>query len=77
MAAPRSLDLLNYEMVVRAVAGSAGDLDQIITTLSRPFYNLALRMLHAHHDAEDATQEAVIRTTLSVRGRSVSWRIVA
>ena len=77
MAAPRSLDLPNHDMVRRVVAGRAGDRDQIITTLSSPFYNLALRMLHAHHDAEDATQEAVIRTTLSVRGRSVSWRIVA
>ena len=60
-------------MVGRAVAGSATDLDEIITTLSKPFYNLALRMLHGHHDAEDATQEALIRVATnlsSFRGES-------
>jgi len=73
MAAPRSLDRLDNDMVERAVEGSATDLDEIITALSKPFYNLALRMLHNHHDAEDATQEVLIRVATnlsSFRGES-------
>lgn len=48
-------------------------MEEIVATLARPFYNLALRMLHHHHDAEDATQEALIRVVTnlsSFRGES-------
>lgn len=61
MATDRSLDRLDADLVQRATSGDAAAVDEIVTTLSRPIYNLALRMLHQHHDAEDATQEALIR----------------
>ncbi len=73
MATDRSLNQLDADLVQRATSGDAAAVDEIVTTLSRPFYNLALRMLHQHHDAEDATQEALIRlvTNLSsFRGES-------
>lgn len=73
MARDSSLDRLDAELVQRATAGDAAAVDDILTTLSRPFYNLALRMLNHHHDAEDATQEALIRVVTnlsSFRGES-------
>ena len=73
MATDRPLDRLDAELVRRATSGEAEAVDRIVTTLTTPFYNLALRMLHAHHDAEEATQEALIRVVTnlsSFRGRS-------
>ncbi len=73
MPTERPLDRLDLELVQRATAGDAAAVDRIVTTLSTPFYNLALRMLHGHHDAEDATQEALLRVVTnlsSFQGRS-------
>ncbi|NOZ31710.1 MAG: RNA polymerase sigma factor [Alphaproteobacteria bacterium] len=61
MAGSRPLDAINKALVRRAVSGDAGALDKILSAAMRPFYNLALRMLQNHEDAEDATQEALIR----------------
>jgi RNA polymerase sigma factor (sigma-70 family) len=73
-----ALDALTPEVVDRATLGDGAALDVILSTLSRPFYNLALRMLQNHEDAEDAAQECLIRvaTKLSTfRGESrfSSW----
>lgn len=57
----RQLDALTSELVQKATSGDGAALNQIMTSLSRPFYNLALRMLQNHEDAEDATQECLIR----------------
>jgi RNA polymerase sigma factor (sigma-70 family) len=73
MTTDRSLDRLDVELVQRATWGDAAAVDEIVTTLARPFYNLSLRMLQHHHDAEDATQEALIRVVTnlaSFRGES-------
>ncbi len=73
MPTPSPLDQLSHELVKRATSGDAAALDEILTSLSLPFYNLALRMLRQHHDAEDATQEALIRVATnmsSFRGNS-------
>ncbi|MEM7326746.1 MAG: RNA polymerase sigma factor [Actinomycetota bacterium] len=73
MAAERPLDRLDSELVERATSGEAAAVEAIVTTLTTPVYNLALRMLHAHHDAEEATQEALIRVVTnlsSFQGRS-------
>ena len=64
---------LTLEVVEQATSGDASALDRILTLLSRPFYNLALRMLQNHQDAEDASQESLIRvaTKLSTfKGKS-------
>jgi len=78
----RPLDRIDTDLVQRATSGDAGAVDEIVTALSRPFYNLALRMLHHHHDAEDATQEALVRVVTNLatfRGESRfstwSWTI--
>jgi RNA polymerase sigma factor (sigma-70 family) len=73
MATDRTLDRLDAELVQRATDGDPAAVDEIVSTLGRPFYNLALRMLNHHHDAEDATQEALIRVVTnlsSFRGES-------
>ena len=82
MESDRPLDRIDTELVRRATSGDAGAVDEIVTALSRPFYNLALRMLHHHQDAEDATQEALFRVVTNLatfRGESRfstwSWTI--
>jgi RNA polymerase sigma factor (sigma-70 family) len=77
-----ALDALTPEVVDRATSGDGAALDAILSGLSRPFYNLALRMLHNHEDAEDAAQECLVRvaTKLSTfRGESRfstwAWRV--
>jgi RNA polymerase sigma factor (sigma-70 family) len=82
MVTDRPLDRIDAGLVRRATSGDAAAVDEIVTALSRPFYNLALRMLHSHHDAEDAAQEALIRVVTnlsSFRGESRfstwSWTI--
>ncbi|MGI9616799.1 MAG: RNA polymerase sigma factor [Acidimicrobiales bacterium] len=72
------MDRLDAELVQRATSGEAAAVDTIVTTLTTPFYNLALRMLHAHHDAEEATQEALIRVVTNLasfqsRSRFSTW----
>jgi RNA polymerase sigma factor (sigma-70 family) len=61
------------ELVARALAGSAADLEVLLRRHERWIYNVALRMLQRTADAEDATQEALLRivTRLSTfRGES-------
>ena len=55
------LEAITPEVVALATSGDERSLDRILTALSRPFYNLALRMLQNHEDAEDAAQECLIR----------------
>ncbi len=66
MSDDRPLDRLDAELVQRATTGDATAVDEIVTALSRPLYNLALRMLGVHHDAEDAAQEALIRVVTNL-----------
>ena len=66
MESDRPLDRIDTDLVRRATSGDAGAVDEIVTALSRPFYNLALRMLHHHQDAEDATQEALVRVVTNL-----------
>jgi RNA polymerase sigma factor (sigma-70 family) len=68
-----ALEALTPEAVDKATSGDGAALDSILSALSRPFYNLALRMLQNHEDAEDATQECLIRVATklsSYRGES-------
>ncbi len=73
---------LTGELVRQAVAGDAAAIRAIVQDLQRPFFNLALRMLMVPADAEEATQEALLRvvTRLSAfDGRSKfstwAWRV--
>jgi len=58
------------ELVARAVDGDKACLEEVIAALRDPLYRLALRMTWRPADAEDATQEILIR----VITRLASWR---
>ncbi len=49
------------DVVQRAIAGDKDALNQIVTALQGDLYGLSLRMLCNREDAEDATQEILIR----------------
>lgn len=55
------MDEITLLVVQRAVAGERGAMEQIMRALERPFFNLALRMLLSPAEAEDATQECLLR----------------
>jgi RNA polymerase sigma factor (sigma-70 family) len=57
-------------LVARAVDGDKAALEEVIRLLSDPLYRLALRMSWRPADAEDATQEILIRVVT----RLASWR---
>ncbi|HTF54127.1 MAG TPA: RNA polymerase sigma factor [Pseudonocardia sp.] len=61
------------ELVARAVDGDADALEQVVRTVQDAVYRLALRMTGLPADAEDATQEILIR----VITRLSSWRAEA
>jgi RNA polymerase sigma factor (sigma-70 family) len=58
------------ELVARAVDGDKASLEQVVRLLQDPLYRLALRMTWRPADAEDATQEILIRVVT----RLASWR---
>jgi RNA polymerase sigma factor (sigma-70 family) len=58
------------EVVARAIGGDGEALEQVVRLVQDPLYRLALRMLWRPADAEDATQEILIR----VITRLASWR---
>lgn len=53
------------DVVERAAAGDADAVETVVDAVRRPLYNLAVRFFWEPADAEDATQEALIRV---VRG---------
>lgn len=61
------------ELVTRAVGGDKAALEEVVRLLQDPLYRLALRMVWRPADAEDATQEILIR----VITRLASWRAEA
>jgi len=54
------LSALN-ELVARARGGDAAALDELVRSVADDVYGLALRMLWHPQDAEDATQEILVR----------------
>jgi RNA polymerase sigma factor (sigma-70 family) len=58
------------DLVARAVDGDKAALEQVIRLLQDPLYRLALRMAGRPAEAEDATQEILIR----VITRLAAWR---
>ncbi|WP_055586679.1 RNA polymerase sigma factor [Peterkaempfera griseoplana] len=61
------------ELVARAVAGDRAALEEVVRLLQDPLYRLALRMVWRPADAEDATQEILIRVVT----RLATWRAEA
>jgi RNA polymerase sigma factor (sigma-70 family) len=61
------------ELVARAVGGDKAALEQVVRLLQDPLYRLALRMVWRPADAEDATQEILIRVVT----RLATWRAEA
>ena len=63
-------------LVKRAQAGSREDLERLITRHQQWIYNIALRMLYQPQDAEDTTQEILIKliTKLSTFEGKSSFR---
>ncbi len=57
-------------LVARALDGDTAALDEVVRTVQDPVYRLALRMTGLVADAEDATQEILIRVVT----RLSSWR---
>jgi RNA polymerase sigma factor (sigma-70 family) len=61
MTLAASLEQLRPEALERACSGEPKALEELLRVIQRPFYNLALRMLHDRSLAEDATQECLLR----------------
>ncbi|MQY24048.1 RNA polymerase sigma factor [Nocardia macrotermitis] len=61
------------DLVARAVAGDAAAITEVVRLLQDPLYRLALRMTGSPPDAEDATQEILLR----VLGNLSTWRAEA
>jgi RNA polymerase sigma factor (sigma-70 family) len=66
------------ELVRRAQAGSREALEQLITRHQGWIYNIAIRMVYLPEDAEDATQEILIKvitklSTFEGRSRFSTW----
>jgi RNA polymerase sigma factor (sigma-70 family) len=61
MGLAASLDQLKPEVLELASAGDRASLEELLRVIQRPFYNLALRMLHDRVLAEDAAQECLLR----------------
>lgn len=66
------------DLVRDAQNGSKGALEKVVSYCQKPLYNLALRMLKQPQDAEDATQEIMIKVITHLadfRGQSafLTW----
>src|SRR6266850_1337678 len=66
-------DLEDRALVARARSGSREALEELVRRHQGWIYNIAVRMLYHPHDAEDATQEILIKAVIrlsSFEGRS-------
>ncbi|WP_067546714.1 RNA polymerase sigma factor [Nocardia crassostreae] len=66
----RGPDSAERELVARAVAGDSAAVGEIVRQLQDPIYRLSLRMVWRPADAEDATQEILLRAV----GKLDTWR---
>jgi RNA polymerase sigma factor (sigma-70 family) len=66
------------ELAARAVDGDREAVHQLVAAVQRDVYRVALRMLWHHEDAEDATQEILVRVITRLaqfdgRSRLTTW----
>ncbi|WP_447591010.1 RNA polymerase sigma factor [Aquipseudomonas campi] len=64
---------IDHAWLQLAQQGDPAALDRLLLTIQPTIFNLAMRMLHQHEDAQDATQEILLRITThlsSFRGES-------
>lgn len=66
------------DLIQLAVGGDRDALDELVRGLQGDIYGLALRMLWNREDAEDATQEILVRTVTRLsqfdfRSRLKTW----
>jgi RNA polymerase sigma factor (sigma-70 family) len=61
-------DNLDEELATRAKAGDREQLELLLTRHLPWLFNLSLRMLHRRADAEDATQEILLKTIKALPG---------
>jgi RNA polymerase sigma factor (sigma-70 family) len=61
MGLAASLEHLPLAVIERACAGDRKAIEELLRVIQRPFYNLALRMVHDRSLAEDAAQECLLR----------------
>lgn len=74
--------MTNEELAKAAQSGNRAALEELVTQIQKPIYNLAVRMLWHPADAEDATQEILVKVITHLcdfRGESLlmtwTWRI--
>jgi DNA-directed RNA polymerase specialized sigma24 family protein len=58
------------DLVARAIDGDPAALEEVVNLIQDPVYRLALRMVWRPADAQDVTQEILIR----VLTRLASWK---
>jgi RNA polymerase sigma factor (sigma-70 family) len=66
--AANSLGTTDEELVARAKAGDRDQLELLLTRHLPWIFNLSVRMLHRHADAEDATQEILLKVITALPG---------
>jgi RNA polymerase sigma factor (sigma-70 family) len=66
--AANSLTATDEELVARAKAGDRDQLELLLTRHLPWIFNLSLRMLHRHADAEDATQDILLKVMKALPG---------
>ena len=71
LAEPETADRDDAGLVARARDGDREALEQLVSRHQRWIYNLVLRMVYLPQDAEDATQEILIRELIAQFVRSV------
>ena len=82
MTVPRKLPDPDPDVIRRAAAGERDALYALLRALQNPVFDLAVRMLRHRADAEDATQEALLRIVTHLgqfrgeaRFSTWAWRI--